>query len=244
MRSVREPGSAPTSSAMPSAASWPRTSSRTRCFAGSTCAEFILSLPEGARWHAPSRWRYVFDEETYPLGALDAIGLAASNAYGVTTVVNVDPRHGRRQSPRPQRPVGRRRGQPRVLIMDDERPEALEAVVAPPELSIADAISQLDVAGTGGLVLCRPDGQVAGLLTDGDLRRAVLRKVSLADPCDSIATPDPVVARAPIGPAEALQVMLQHDINHLPVVDESRQTGRLPAPQGPRRRRACGTSRP
>lgn len=105
--------------------------------------------------------------------------------------------------------------------MDHERPETLEAVVASPELSIADAISQLDTAGTGGLVLCRPDWQVAGLLTDGDIRRAVLRKVSLADPCGSIATPDPVVARAPIGPAEALQVMLQHDINHLPVVDEA-----------------------
>jgi hypothetical protein len=40
------------------------------------------------------RWRYVFAEETYPLGALDAIGLAANNAYGVTTVVIVDPATG------------------------------------------------------------------------------------------------------------------------------------------------------
>jgi hypothetical protein len=40
------------------------------------------------------RWRYVFDEDTYPIGALDAIGLAANNAYGVTTVVNVDPATG------------------------------------------------------------------------------------------------------------------------------------------------------
>src|SRR5690606_4859280 len=36
------------------------------------------------------RWRYVLDDETYPLGALDAIGVAANNAYGTTTVVNVD----------------------------------------------------------------------------------------------------------------------------------------------------------
>jgi hypothetical protein len=40
------------------------------------------------------RWRYVFDEDTFPIGALDAIGLAANNAYGVTTVVNVDPATG------------------------------------------------------------------------------------------------------------------------------------------------------
>ena len=72
--------------------------------------------------------------------------------------------------------------------MDHEPAETLAAVVASPELSIADAISQLDMAGTGGLVLCDPDGQVAGLLTDGDIRRAVLRKMSLADPCGSIAT--------------------------------------------------------
>jgi signal-transduction protein with cAMP-binding, CBS, and nucleotidyltransferase domain len=82
--------------------------------------------------------------------------------------------------------------------VEEERPQTLAAVVAPPELSIAEAISQLDMAGTGGLVLCHPDRQVAGLLTDGDLRRAVLRKVSLADPCGSIATHDPDVARAPI----------------------------------------------
>ena len=105
--------------------------------------------------------------------------------------------------------------------MDPQRTHILEAVIASPELSITDAISQLDVAGTGGLVLCRPDRQVAGLLTDGDIRRAVLHKVSLAGPCGSIATVDPVVGHAPIEPAEALAVMLERDINHLPVVDDA-----------------------
>jgi dTDP-glucose pyrophosphorylase len=105
--------------------------------------------------------------------------------------------------------------------MEDARPDRLDAVIAPPERSIADAISQLDKAGTGGLVLCHPDRQVAGLLTDGDIRRAVLRRLSLGDPCGSIATQAPVVARAPIEPAEALALMLQHDINHLTVVDDA-----------------------
>ena len=40
------------------------------------------------------RWRYVFDEETFPLGALTAIGVAANNAFGVTTVVTLDPATG------------------------------------------------------------------------------------------------------------------------------------------------------
>jgi len=36
-------------------------------------------------------WQYVFDEETFPLRALSAVGVAASNAYGVTTVATLDP---------------------------------------------------------------------------------------------------------------------------------------------------------
>ena len=37
------------------------------------------------------RWQYVFDQETFPLSALSAIGVAANNAYGITTVVRIDP---------------------------------------------------------------------------------------------------------------------------------------------------------
>jgi hypothetical protein len=37
------------------------------------------------------QWQYVFDQETFPLSALSAIGVAANNAYGTTTVVRIDP---------------------------------------------------------------------------------------------------------------------------------------------------------
>ncbi len=37
------------------------------------------------------RWQYVFDLETFPLSALSAIGVAANNAYGIATVVNINP---------------------------------------------------------------------------------------------------------------------------------------------------------
>lgn len=40
-------------------------------------------------------WQYVFDEETFPLRALGAIGVAANNSYGVTTVASFDPRTGK-----------------------------------------------------------------------------------------------------------------------------------------------------
>ena len=105
--------------------------------------------------------------------------------------------------------------------MDEARDRFLDSVSAPLSLPISEAISQLDRAGTGGLVLCEPGRRVRGLLTDGDIRRAILRKMSLDGPCGTIATLSPVVASAGVTPAAALQVMLQHDINHLPVVDDT-----------------------
>jgi hypothetical protein len=35
-------------------------------------------------------WRYVLDEDTFPLRALEAIGVAANNASGATTVATLD----------------------------------------------------------------------------------------------------------------------------------------------------------
>jgi hypothetical protein len=36
------------------------------------------------------KWQYVFDEETFPLSAVQAIGVAANNAFGITTVSVID----------------------------------------------------------------------------------------------------------------------------------------------------------
>jgi hypothetical protein len=37
------------------------------------------------------QWQYVFDEETFPISAIDSIGVAANNAYGTTTVAVMKP---------------------------------------------------------------------------------------------------------------------------------------------------------
>jgi hypothetical protein len=41
------------------------------------------------------QWRYVFDEETFPLSALSAIGVGANNPYGETTVSVMDTATGK-----------------------------------------------------------------------------------------------------------------------------------------------------
>ena len=92
------------------------------------------------------------------------------------------------------------------------------------QATISEAIAQLERAGTGALLLCDENRRLCGLLTDGDLRRAVLRGVSFDRPCCTIANPDPVVVRRDYTPADALRLMdhgRNFTLNHLPVVDES-----------------------
>ncbi len=92
-------------------------------------------------------------------------------------------------------------------------------MIVAPTASIGEAIARLDKAGTGALAVCSDDRKLVGFLTDGDIRRAILRCCSLDDACGSISNSEPITALHPIAPAEALRLMNRHDINHLPVVD-------------------------
>lgn len=88
-----------------------------------------------------------------------------------------------------------------------------------PEISIREAMKALDEAGTGALALCDEQGKLVGILADGDIRRALLRGHPLDDACLAIATTEPIVVREPVSPNHALQIMNEHDIHQLPVVD-------------------------
>jgi dTDP-glucose pyrophosphorylase/CBS domain-containing protein len=108
-----------------------------------------------------------------------------------------------------------------------DQQERLARVAVPAETPIGEAIQRLDRAGLGVLLLVDDGYRLVGLLTDGDLRRALLRGDPLSGPCSEIANLDPVRAALEISAAEALEIMdnaRSFEINHLPLVDRD---GRL-----------------
>jgi dTDP-glucose pyrophosphorylase/CBS domain-containing protein len=107
------------------------------------------------------------------------------------------------------------------LEVEAEASELLDMVTLLPSASVAEAITRLDKAGTGALVLCTADRLLLGLLTDGDIRRAILRGKSLETSCEDIASLEPLTINSSICTKEALELMVKNDINHLPVVDDS-----------------------
>lgn len=98
----------------------------------------------------------------------------------------------------------------------------LDAVVVPPSLRIIGAISRLDAAGTGALLVCDADFRFLGLVTDGDIRRAILRGVSLQDSVRTIATTEPVIGAPDVSERAALRLMdeaMGFAVDQLPLVD-------------------------
>ena len=95
-----------------------------------------------------------------------------------------------------------------------------DAVIVPPEMPIQDALRPMDRAGFGVLFLAAADRRLVGVLTDGDIRRAILRRQPLTDPCISIATREPIKATLEQDLSDAMYLMeRKRGVEHLPLVD-------------------------
>jgi len=88
-------------------------------------------------------------------------------------------------------------------------------------------VKEISNGGLGAVNVLDESGQLAGIITDGDLRRAIQRAdhASLEDlRCEQIMTRDPVVVSAEALAYDALRLMEDRpsQISVLPVVDEAR----------------------
>ena len=96
---------------------------------------------------------------------------------------------------------------------------ALPVVV--PQTSVPDAILEISRGGIGMTNVISPERRVIGIITDGDLRRAFARGLDLrALSVAEIMSPGPRSIAPERLAVEAVEMMEQHKINQLPVVDE------------------------
>jgi arabinose-5-phosphate isomerase len=98
-----------------------------------------------------------------------------------------------------------------------------------PEAGIAEAIREISRGTIGMTVVISPERRVLGILTDGDLRRAILRHDDLkAFTVGELMTRNPRVMAPEQLAAEAVEMMERHKISQIPVVDgEGRLIGAL-----------------
>lgn len=92
--------------------------------------------------------------------------------------------------------------------------------------TLQDAMSALDRGGLQIAVVVDEDRRVVGTVTDGDVRRALIRKVALEAPVSQAMNRQPRTAQVGSSKARVLQLMERHQISQIPLVDaEGRVAG-------------------
>ena len=87
--------------------------------------------------------------------------------------------------------------------------------------SLRDALLEMTQKGLGMTVVLEEDGRLAGIFTDGDLRRTLDKGIDVRQALiDEVMTPHGKTARAEMLAAEALKIMEDHKINALVVIDD------------------------
>ena len=94
-------------------------------------------------------------------------------------------------------------------------------VIVSPETSLGDAIAKIDASGLQVALVAGPDDLLLGILTDGNIRRAVLAGKSLQVPVSEVMTSRPTAVSAFTSRDEMLALMRRKVFHHLPLVDEA-----------------------
>jgi arabinose-5-phosphate isomerase len=93
-----------------------------------------------------------------------------------------------------------------------------------PGASVGEALAEMEGKGLGATLILHSGGRLAGIFTDGDLRRAIKRHGDLrAVRIDQVMTRDPVSITREQSVADALELMEQRLITVLPVVGGDRE---------------------
>lgn len=95
----------------------------------------------------------------------------------------------------------------------------LSAASVTPGTRLIDAVKAIEVGGIQAVLVVDKDGRFSGMATDGDVRRGILKGVSLESPVDLVMSQKPAVIDPSGTSAEARALMAKLLIRQLPVVN-------------------------
>jgi arabinose-5-phosphate isomerase len=105
-----------------------------------------------------------------------------------------------------------------VMVKGDAVPVSAESA------TIREALVAMSRAGLGFINVLDAQGSLVGVFTDGDLRRALDRDVDIKTAAiDTVMAVRFVTARPTQLAVEAVELMEQHKISALPVVDDQQR---------------------
>jgi len=101
--------------------------------------------------------------------------------------------------------------------------ESWEKALLSPKATLRQAINKLNETTFQIVIITTPDQILVGTLTDGDIRRGLLRNMEMDSSIEPIVERNPLVAPPSFGRGPVLELMQPNKIHQLPIVDESRR---------------------
>ena len=87
--------------------------------------------------------------------------------------------------------------------------------------TLSDAISKLEIIEKKIILVTKNDNLLAGTITDGDIRRAIIDNVDMESPVSKVMRKDPVSANYNISKNELISLMSDKNLLAIPIVDEN-----------------------
>ncbi len=90
----------------------------------------------------------------------------------------------------------------------------------PQDAAMEEAIREINRLGLGATLATDPENKLAGIITDGDIRRTIARKAPIYDlAVADVMTANPRTAHPDAPAYDALNIMEKHQITVLPIVE-------------------------
>jgi dTDP-glucose pyrophosphorylase len=100
-------------------------------------------------------------------------------------------------------------------------------VIVTPQTLLRDAISRIDSSGLQVALVLHDDGRLAGILTDGDVRRLILRGCNLNALVAEVMNLDPLTAHISTTTHELMALMRHSGLHHIPLLDDEKKVADL-----------------
>ena len=94
------------------------------------------------------------------------------------------------------------------------------SILVAPSLTIEETIRVMDAGAMALALVVDGGGKLLGTVTDGDVRRGLLRGIHLTDSVEQIMHAGPTAAPPGTPRDEILRILRHRDLEHLPIVDE------------------------
>jgi len=95
--------------------------------------------------------------------------------------------------------------------------------VVSPNTPLREAIVRIDACGMQMALVLDDEEKLVGLLSDGDVRRAILKEVHLETPVAEVMNHAPQTAHATSSSNEQLNLMRRGVLHHLPLLDDEQR---------------------